>query len=305
LSAIDKRTGKFSFSNNEAWLWRAVLSLTNVSTRKRSATFIYRTVTFLNLFLGFLNLITKLYESMQAYGSTKRKYRMILWPLNDCIVKVRFFDIEYSFYCPKGRDFNFVMNPYFHEYEVTTLTYSILQDGDNFIDVGAHGGLYSLFASRKVGNKGKVISIEPNPENLVFLRSNIELNRLKNVIIIPKAAGDVHKKLTLSYSSSYTALTSAFRKESKSFETYAITLDDVYSKYLEPDNVKLVKIDTEGCDLYVLNGANHVLSRTHYVVVEQHSDDVKQFLTKKGFKVQQLRPSQCLFGTQLSLEGKT
>lgn len=301
MTAIDSRIDKFTFSNNEALLRRAVSSLISVSTPKRSTTFIYRTLTFLNLFVGYLNLITKLYESMQIYGSTHRKYRMILWPLNDCIVKVRFFDIEYNFYCPKSRDFNFVMNPYFHEYEVTTLAYSILRDGDSFIDVGAHGGLYTLFASRKVGNKGKVISIEPNPENLMFLRLNIELNRLKNVIVVPKAAGDVHKRITLFYSSSYTSLTSAFRKEGKSFVAPATTLDDIYSKYLEPDNVKLVKIDSEGYDLYVLNGANHMLSKTYYVVVEQHSDDVKQFLTKKGFRVQQLRPSQSLFGTNLSL----
>jgi len=251
--------------------------------------------------MGYLNLITKLYESMQTYGSPQRKYRMIRWPLNDCIVKVRFFDIEYTFYCPKGRDFNFVMNPYFHEYEVTTLTYSILRDGDNFIDIGAHGGLYTLFASRKVGNQGKVISIEPNPENLTFLRLNIELNRLKNVIVIPKAVGDVPKKITLSYSSSYPSLTSAFRKEGKSFEAHSTTLDDVYLKYLAPDNVKLIKIDTEGYDLHVLTGATQMLPKTYYVVVEQHSDDIKQFLTKKGFKVQQLTPSQCLFGTNLSL----
>jgi len=301
LTAVDSRINKLTFSNNEALLRRAVLSLINVSTPKRSTSFIYRTLTFLNLFVGYLNLITKLYESMQIYGSTQRKYRMMLWPLNDCIVRVRFFDIEYNFYCPKGRDFNFVMNPYFHEYEVTTLTYFILRDGDNFIDIGAHGGLYTLFASRRVGNKGKVISMEPNPENLMFLRSNIELNRLKNVTVIPNAVGDVNRKITLFYSSSYTSLTSAFRKERKSFEADATTLDDIYLRYLEPDKVKLIKIDTEGYDLYALNGADYMLSKTYYVVVEQHSDDVKKFLTKKGFKVQQLRPSQCLFGTNLSL----
>jgi len=33
------------------------------------------------------------------------------------------------------------------------------------VDVGAHVGFYSLLASWKVGEKGKVIAIEPDPEN--------------------------------------------------------------------------------------------------------------------------------------------
>ena len=50
------------------------------------------------------------------------------------------------------------------------------------IDVGAHIGLCTLMASRKVGRNGKVISIEPDESNLVFLRKNIILNDFGNVM---------------------------------------------------------------------------------------------------------------------------
>src|ERR1700747_3409830 len=47
-----------------------------------------------------------------------------------------------------------------------------LSRGDTFWDVGAHIGLYSLFASKIVGSDGNVFSFEPSPDVFSLLRSN-------------------------------------------------------------------------------------------------------------------------------------
>jgi len=58
------------------------------------------------------------------------------------------------------------------------------KEGDVFIDIGAHIGRYTLEAAKAVGEKGKVIAIEPHPSNFKILNENIKLNNLNNVITL-------------------------------------------------------------------------------------------------------------------------
>ena len=67
---------------------------------------------------------------------------------------------------------------------------SSIKEGDIIIDAGADIGLFSVLAAFKVKEKGRVIAVEPEPNNLKILRENVELNYLKNVIIVPKALYD-------------------------------------------------------------------------------------------------------------------
>jgi FkbM family methyltransferase len=54
--------------------------------------------------------------------------------------------------------------------------------------------LFSVLAAFKVKEKNKVIAVEPEPNNLKILRENVELNYLKNVIIVPKALYNKFRK---------------------------------------------------------------------------------------------------------------
>jgi len=49
-----------------------------------------------------------------------------------------------------------------------------LKKGDTFIDIGAHIGYYSILARNIVGESGKVIAFEPNPESYKLLKKNCE-----------------------------------------------------------------------------------------------------------------------------------
>ncbi len=57
-----------------------------------------------------------------------------------------------------------------------------LSEGDTFVDIGAYIGYYSIVARNIVGESGKVIAFEPNPESYRMLKKNIELNKYENCI---------------------------------------------------------------------------------------------------------------------------
>jgi hypothetical protein len=78
-----------------------------------------------------------------------------------------------------------------------SLVKSLLTPGMNVVDVGANVGYYMLMLAQVVGPAGRIIAIEPSPENLPELKLNIERNKLRNVEIIPKAVGNARRGVGL------------------------------------------------------------------------------------------------------------
>ena len=63
--------------------------------------------------------------------------------------------------------------------------------GKTVYDIGAHTGTYTLFFSRRVGEAGRVVAFEPQPENFARLTRNIERNRIGNVQALRVGLGAV------------------------------------------------------------------------------------------------------------------
>ena len=74
---------------------------------------------------------------------------------------------------------------------------SFVKPGDCVLDVGANIGLYSLALSRAVGPSGRVIAVEPDPDNLALLRRNLQANGCTNVTVVEEALGDEAKEVLL------------------------------------------------------------------------------------------------------------
>ena len=68
-----------------------------------------------------------------------------------------------------------------------------------FVDVGAHIGKYTIIMAKRIGDYGKVIALEPDPNNYRILEKNIFLNKLKNVTLLRKALWRKKDKLKLYY----------------------------------------------------------------------------------------------------------
>lgn len=76
--------------------------------------------------------------------------------------------------------------------------YYKVKNGDNIAEMGAYMGFYTLYLSEKVGNDGHIIAIEPIPDNVKYLRKNIEANNIKNVTIVPKGVWKEKSVMTFS-----------------------------------------------------------------------------------------------------------
>jgi FkbM family methyltransferase len=154
------------------------------------------------------------------------------------------------------------------EPEVWAAISSGLSDGGVFFDVGAHIGYDSLKAARLVGEKGRVVAFEPNPNTLRILRSNIEASGARNVIVQPIACTDSEQTLTLfdSTPGGNSGSSSLSRANAggltRPYTVRGRPIDDVVSE-LGMTRVDVVKADVEGAELLVLRGAAQTLRRFH------------------------------------------
>jgi FkbM family methyltransferase len=76
-----------------------------------------------------------------------------------------------------------------YEKETVELVVRLLKVSRYFVDVGGHFGLYTLAAAKALGPEGRVVTVEPNPENYLELLGNIQLNDCTNVYPVLAAAG--------------------------------------------------------------------------------------------------------------------
>lgn len=144
--------------------------------------------------------------------------------------------------------------------------------GDTCLDVGAHVGLQALTMARAAGPSGKVLAIDPQPYNCERLLVNAELNGLANILTIVAAAGaeDGFMVLNNQKRNDKTRLTLAGEGVSDvavKFEAPVTRLDTLSDRH-GLGAIALMKIDVEGYELEVLEGAQATLERTQNLVFE-------------------------------------
>lgn len=161
----------------------------------------------------------------------------------------------------------------------------VLKPGMTFLDVGANMGLFTLFASTKVGNGGRVVSVEPSSREFSKLETNCKINKLTNVSLVKKAASDHQGSAVLKIAvdehaghntlGSFPGVTTSLLSE----ETVVLdTIDSIISA-LKLNNVHMIKIDVEGAEEKVLRGAKETISRFHPLLLFEFSDNT---LTLQG-----------------------
>ncbi|OGI07279.1 MAG: hypothetical protein A2Y40_05430 [Candidatus Margulisbacteria bacterium GWF2_35_9] len=148
---------------------------------------------------------------------------------------------------------------------------SNIKEGMTVLDIGANIGYYTVQMADKVGSKGKVLAFEPNPVVLEQLQLNINLNNFDNVIV---------EKLALSSKNGFDEFcTPEEGKEShgslkenitfelkKKFSVKTEKLDDVLDR-LGISKVDFIKIDVEGAEKLIFDGATKLLSSKHKPII--------------------------------------
>ena len=65
----------------------------------------------------------------------------------------------------------------------------LLRPGMTVLDNGAHHAYYTLLASCRVGNSGRVFAVEPSPRERQKLRRHLRWNHYSNVEVVDRALG--------------------------------------------------------------------------------------------------------------------
>jgi len=121
---------------------------------------------------------------------------------------------------------------------------------DTVIDVGAHIGLFSLYASQNC-TKGKIYAFEPIKENYNILESNIELNNFSNIQPENCAISESTSKITL-YQSNDESGHSKFIQTDNPIEVTSKSLNDFF-KENELKICNLLKLDCEGSEYEIID----------------------------------------------------
>lgn len=182
----------------------------------------------------------------------------------------------YKWYLDPISDFGLrLINERSYETEMTDLILSQLSENDIFIDLGANEGYFSILASKKVGEKGKVYSIEPQQRLWNVILNNIQFNRCKNISLLPFAVSDSLSSIQITLSPDINTGSSTLAADARKifWKKQLInteTLDSIF--FGKVDTIKLIKIDIEGFELFALKGAALLLRNKiiQNLIIELH-----------------------------------
>ncbi|MCX6312960.1 MAG: FkbM family methyltransferase [Bacteroidetes bacterium] len=171
------------------------------------------------------------------------------------------------------------------------------------IDAGSYDGLSCLFFSSQFPN-ASIKAFEPNPEILELINKNI--TKKPNIELFPVALSNVTGESTFhitqnQVSSSLLQVDAEFyaKKENETMSTQLKVTQEIKvpTKRLDDYNfeeVLLLKMDTQGNELNLINGAQETLKKTYMVVTEMagsasyegscHYFETDEALRKLGFE---------------------
>ncbi len=175
----------------------------------------------------------------------------------------------------------------------------LISPGSCIIDIGGHIGYVAQYFSSLAGSNGSVYVFEPAPNNLHYLQKNVANN--PNITLVPKAVGSANgrKKMFVesitgqncSFLYDYVVRRNAERSGMAGPKVYdtevdVVALDGfVLDANVSPD---FVKIDVEGFEWEVLQGAARTLDRVKpmlMVEMRANKERVLTHLTQKGYVV--------------------
>lgn len=162
------------------------------------------------------------------------------------------------------------------------------------IDAGAHIGLATLYFKR-LFPAAQITAIEPHPETVRLLETNIFANHLADVTIVPAALHSTAKPKTLyadktpnKWLSTAGFTSGAWNRTqtSESLKVPAIPL----SLFLDQP-IDFLKMDIEGAEQAVLEAAGEKLKQVKHMIIEFHpisnqsALQLVTYLTTLGFTV--------------------
>lgn len=148
-----------------------------------------------------------------------------------------------------------------------------LASGQVVVDLGANLGVFATRAAKRVGPSGRVIAVEPHPDNFHRLQGNARRNGLVCLECVQAAVGDRQGRAEL-FLHERGINHSIVRSSGQSVSVSMRTVDGlVRERGLA--RVDLLKIDIEGAVPAALRGASETLRRFRPLIVLERDSDAE------------------------------
>ncbi|MFN4020126.1 MAG: FkbM family methyltransferase [Erythrobacter sp.] len=153
---------------------------------------------------------------------------------------------------------------------LTAVIAGLLAPGMTFIDVGANFGTYTIVAAERVGPRGQVIAIEAAPAVAALLVESVSMNGFdgRSRVVCCAAGAEAGTRVLHQFATRKGGTTLLSHVAKKAREAYGETivtvdvacrtLDDILAEN-RPERVDLIKLDIEGSEYDVLQGARETL----------------------------------------------
>jgi len=152
-----------------------------------------------------------------------------------------------------------------HEPLSTKALKNELKEGMTCLDIGANIGYYATMESKIVGKSGRVIAIEPSPKTFSYLKRNMELQKISNFEVHNFAIGDMDGEVNfLSHNkSNLSMVVQEGHKipQGSELSTIHATTVDKFVEELKLKKLDLIRMDVEGFEFEILNGAKKTVSK--------------------------------------------
>lgn len=161
--------------------------------------------------------------------------------------------------------------------------------GKLFVDVGSNVGVHSINASRKFK---RVISFEPYPPASAYMEEAVDLLQIKNISLRNMAIGNKEGTINLRISPNpggHSISENAPLRQTK--RVIQVALSTLTKQLQDEPQIDLVKVDVEGAELQVVQGAEAILDRILAWIIEVHSHDIEdkqyfsQYFREHGYQI--------------------
>lgn len=176
----------------------------------------------------------------------------------------------------------------YYEPDVSLALTRLIREGDSVVDVGANVGFFTVLLGALTGPSGRVLSIEPGAHNLSRLKANLALNGFGHVSVLEQPVTDKEGEVTFFINSDDSGGNALWdpghfpgnqRTQANpiAHTVEATTLDRAVADAGLP-LPRLIKIDTEGAEQRVLEGACRLLQNRQvpHIIAELHEFGLNQ-----------------------------
>lgn len=158
----------------------------------------------------------------------------------------------------------------------------VIKPDDVIIDIGAHIGTFSLYASQFC-TQGKIFCYEPSNENFELLKENIKQNKIKNIFPENLAVSKSNDKVTFYINPDKTA-NSMYDKTSESISVQSTTLQQIFDLN-KLENCNYLKLDCEGAEYDIIESLpEEYFKKIEKMYIEYHFSDSKPLLLENMIK---------------------